>query len=109
MIQIQFHPDYREAIIDGSKRYTTRHDFGHDVEPGDPAELVDSDTLERLREVVISLVAPTTLGMLPQWKFSGHRGYSGVLEARDHLATFYPDAHLEPNTELQVIGWPTSP
>lgn len=102
--QIPFHPRFEDEVASGMKRFTIRWNYQRDIQPGDTLVLVDGDR-ERLKVANCSLMATVPAGFLPSWQFDGHRDYTTFAELQEELEEFYPDAVIDPNTPLTVIGW----
>lgn len=105
MIQIPFHPRHRNDIAQGRKRFTIRVDPGYDPHPGQFLKLVDGDR-QVIETAMCRLNAQVPAQWIPHWKFGNqHREYDSLEELKEELAEYYPDAEIDGDTPITVIGW----
>lgn len=102
--QIPFHERHITRIEHGVKQFTLRVDPGYSLDAKEEVELVDHRR-EPITTARITLVAQVEAHWIPHWDFDGHRNYRTTEELIEELAEYYPDADLDRNTLITVIGW----
>lgn len=103
-VEVKFSNEHIRPILDGEKRLTVRYGFDKELTVRNEFNLLDEDG-RRFGVAEVDLIAEMTARQFYHQKMEGHRVYGGFDEFREEMNRYYPDATIEPDTVLTVIGW----
>lgn len=100
--QLRFEAEHIGPICSGEKTMTIRYGLGHDFEPGDKFEGVDTrDRVFAVLETATQIRLP--LAALAGTRLAGHRDYADESELRSHLERYYDGVRMTAETMLDVV------
>lgn len=105
LVHLTFHPDHREAILNGVKRATLRYQPDELPSVGEPFVLKEADTRDYLGTAVCIEYGYESIDWIVKQPILGHRAYASERECIRELERYYPDAELTPETCLDIVYW----
>lgn len=105
---LKFANEFVEPILAGEKTATIRYGTSAEgLSAGNILELLDEDgsPIGRARVTTVAHLPAHGAREYVESERVGHRTYETVDEFLEQLSAFYPDASLEPGTEVTLVEW----
>lgn len=108
MKTLKFYTPLANLIIQNKKHTTWRLFDEKDLQPGDPIEFVNKDTLEVFGIGEIQTLALRTLGTLTESDWDGHEQFASEEEMYETYRSYY-SKHVDADTTVKIITFSFTP